>query len=342
MARDQRGEAAVDCARRKFVSEIARSLTAAFLGFLSGTVAVGAPSTKMPTIGWLALGAPINGPDLRNAPFFEGLSKLGWTEGKNFAVERRFADGNADRLRELAVELVRLKVDVIVAGDSAAIPAAQSATSTIPIVMTVSSDPVGQGFVASLARPGGNVTGLSNISPELAAKRVQLLREIVPAMSRVAVFGPADLPDWAELQTSTRGAGLHLVPLKVTDPREFENAFDAAVQNRVDAVIVLPSPFTNPYAKRISQLATGRHLPAIYGPSFCVPAGGLIAYGPNIPDLYRRAATYVDKILKGAKPADLPIEQPTKYELAINLKTAKALGITVPQSLLQRADEVIE
>lgn len=184
MARDQRGEAALDCARRKFVSETARCMTAAILGSLSGTVAVGAPTAKMPTIGWLTLGPPMNGPDLRNAPFFEGLSKFGWIEGKNFAVERRFADGQTERLHELAAELVRLKVDVIVAGDSAAIPAAQSATSTIPIVMTVSSDPVGQGFVASLARPGGNVTGLSNISPELAAKRVQLLREIVPAMSR--------------------------------------------------------------------------------------------------------------------------------------------------------------
>jgi len=341
MARDQRGEAALDCARREFVSEIASCLTGAILGFLSGTVAVGAPSTKMPTLGWLALDPPINGPDLRNAPFFEGLSKLGWSEGKNFAVERRFADGQSDRLRELATELVRLKVDVIVAGDSAAIPAAKDATSTIPIVMTVSGDPVGQGFVASLARPGGNVTGLSNISPELAAKRLQLLREIVPAMSRVAILGTPSDPDWAELRAATRALGVQLVPLKVTDQHEFENALDAARQQRADALIVLPSPFTNPYARRIVKLAVERHLPAIYALSLYVRVGGLIAYGPNIPDLYRRAAAYVDKILRGAKPGDLPVEQPTKFELVINLKTAKTLGITIPQSVLLRADEVI-
>jgi putative tryptophan/tyrosine transport system substrate-binding protein len=253
------------------------------------------------------LGTPAAGTDPRNAPFFEALNKLGWIEGKNVAVERRFADEHADRLSELAAELVRLKVDVIVAGDSAAIPAAKSATSTIPIVMTVSSDPVGQGFVASLARPGGNVTGLSNISPELAAKRLQLLKDIVPAMSRVAVFGPPGLPDWAELAAVTRAVGVKLVPLEVTDPREFENALDTAMQKRADALIVLPSPFTNPYARRIVQLAAERHLPAIYALGIYVRVGGLIAYGPNIPDLYRRAATYVDKILKGLSRPTYPL-----------------------------------
>ena len=310
------------------------------VGVFVSQVTAGAPPAKTPTIGWLGVGYPPSGSP--GSPFFEGMKKLGWVEGKDLSVERRFAEEQPDRLPELAAELVRLKVDVIVAGDSAAIPAAKGATRTIPIVMTVSSDPVSQGFVASLARPGGNVTGLSNISPELAPKRVQLLKEIVPGMSCLAVLGPPSLPDWAELAAAARASGLRMLSLEVSDASDLEKALEKAAHERCDALIVIPSPITNFNRRRIVELAARRHLPAMYALGTYVNAGGLIAYGPNIDDLYYRAAAYVDKILRGAKPADLPIERPQKFELAINLKTAKSLGLTIPPSLLVSATEVIK
>jgi putative ABC transport system substrate-binding protein len=232
-----------------------------------------------------------------------------------------------------------------VAGDSQAIRPAKEATTSIPIVMTVSGDPVGTGLIASLARPGGNLTGLTNISPALAGKRLQLLREALPRLSRLAVLGPRpplNVSDWSELTAATDALGVKLHRLELNAPDEFERAFEAASASRVDALLVLPSPLTNANAKRLVRFAAGRRLPGMYPLSRYAEVGGLMAYGPNIPDLYRRAAVYVDKILKGAKPADLPVEQPTKFEFVINLKTAKALGLTIPPPLLARADQIIE
>jgi putative ABC transport system substrate-binding protein len=229
-----------------------------------------------------------------------------------------------------------------VAGDAAVISTAKQATSTIPIVMTVSGDPVGAGHVASLARPGGNITGLSNLSPQLAGKRLEFLTEVVPALSRLAVLGPPGHPDWPELAAATQAVGVQLLAFKVHLPEEFGGAFEAAARERAAALTVLPSPLTNRYRRRLVDLAAQHRLPAMYPLKEYVQGGGLMAYRPSIPDLYRRAATYVDKVLKGAKPADLPVEQPMKFELVINLKTAQALGLTIPPTLLFLADEVIQ
>ena len=297
------------------------------------------PVPKVWTIGYLAVGSP---EFLAYGYFIEGLRALGYVEGRNVRIERRFANNRPDLLPGLAAELVRHPVAVIVAGDSEAIRPAREATTSIPIVMTVSGDPVGDGFVASLARPGGNVTGLTNISPDLAGKRLQLLREALPRFSRLAVLGRRDARDWSELTALTDALGVKLQRLEVNRPEEFERAFQAAAEARADGLLVLPSPLTNRSATRLVHLAAERRLPAVYPLGRYAELGGLMAYGPNIPDLQRRAGIYVDRILKGAKPADLPVEQPTRLELALNLKTAKVLGLTFPSTLLARADEVIE
>ena len=266
-------------------------------------------------------------------------------EGKNIVIEWRYAEGKLDRLPALAAELVRLKVDVIVTAGPTATRAAKEATTTIPIVMAQDSDPVGNGFVASLARPGGNITGLSNLRPELSGKQLELLKEIIPKLSRVAVFGTSTEPGNAQaLKEMELAAGAFRVKLQYLDvlnPKDIETAFRAASKGRADAVLVLPGPIFNSHRKQIVELAVKSRLPAIYSRPEYVEDGGLMSYGVSMTDLDRRAATYVDKILKGAKPADLPVEQPTKFEFIINLKAAKQIGLTIPPNVLARADRVI-
>ena len=275
-----------------------------------------------------------------------GLRELGWVEGKNISIEYRYADGRHDRLADLAADLVRLKVDVIVTFATSDTLAAKKATKVIPIVMVVVGDPVAQGLVESLARPGGNVTGLSQMLQGLGGKRLELLKEIVPALSRVAVlWNPLSVSatlNWKEIQQAARQLGIQLHSLEVRSPNDFDQALEDAIRARAGALVTLADPVTGANLKRIAGLAAKSRLPSIYHDSAFADAGGLLTYGAHRPDLYRRAATYVDKILKGAKPGDLPIEQPTKFELVVNLKTAKALGITIPQSVRFRADRVIE
>ena len=278
--------------------------------------------------------------------FRQGLRGLGWIEGKNIAIEYRYAEGKLDRLPELAADLVRLKVDVIVTSVTPDALAAQKATRTIPIVMATVGDPVASGLVASLARPGGNITGSSQVGPELVGKRLELLKEIVPKLSRVAVLGnpqgAASIGNWKEMQLPARQLGIQLHSLEVQGPDDYDKAFEDAVKTRAGALYLLPDPVIDTHLKRIADFAAKNRLPSIFHLTQFVEAGGLVAYGVNRPDLFRRAATFVDKILKGAKPAELPIEQASKFELAINLRTAKALGISIPQALLLRTDKVIE
>jgi putative ABC transport system substrate-binding protein len=262
-------------------------------------------------------------------------------------MEWRYADGKLDRLPALAAELVRLKVDVIVTGGSTATRPAKQATVTIPIVMTQDSDPVGNGFVASLARPGGNITGLSNFAPELSGKRLELLKEVVPRLSHVAVFGDATVPGNAqmvkevELAAGAFGVKLQYVEMRVS--KDIESAFRAAAKARADAILLLVrGPVALAHRRAVAELAVTFRLPAMYSGGEYVGAGGLMSYGVSLDDLDRRAATYVDKILKGAKPADLPVEQPRKFEPVINLKTAKQIGVTIPPNVLARADKVIK
>jgi putative ABC transport system substrate-binding protein len=274
------------------------------------------------------------------------LRELGWIEGKNIAFERRYAENRLDRLPALAAELVDLKVDVIVAAGTLAPLAAKRATTTIPIVMTAAGDPVGSGLVPNLARPGGNVTGLSLMVPDLGGKRLELLKELLPRMSRVAVLWNAANPYPAlvfkETERAAQTLGIEVQSLEVREPNDFGNAFEAAERHQPDALIMVEDPLTIDFRKQIADFALTHRLPAMNGFRQFVDAGGLMAYGASLSDLLRRAAGYVDKILRGAKPSDLPVEQPTKFELVINLKTAKALGIEIPPMLLARADEVIE
>jgi putative tryptophan/tyrosine transport system substrate-binding protein len=278
--------------------------------------------------------------------FFQGLRELGYVEGQNILIEGRFYGNRTERLPALAVELVRLKVDVIVAQGPPAPEAAQRATSTIPIVMTVHQDPVGSGLVASLARPGRNVTGLSVLSTELVGKRLQLLKEAVPGLSRVAVLWDPTHPtatlQLREAEVAARSLKVQLQVLEARAPSDLAGAFSTMTNGRAGGLIFLGGLMFFVERTRIVELAAQSRLPAIYGSKENAEAGGLMAYGPNLRESYRRAATYVDKILKGAKPAELPVERPTKFELVINMKTAKALGLTIPQSVLQRADQVIE
>ena len=282
----------------------------------------------------------------RREAFLQGLREQGYVEGKNITIEFRSAEGKFDRLPDLAAELVRLEVDVIVTSSNPAIAALKQATRDIPIVMTVVGDPVGAGFVQSLARPGGNITGLSNIAEELSGKRLELLKEINPKVSRVAVFRNSTIPThavlWKETQAAATAMGIKLIPLDFRGSDEFASLFGAMAKEHAEALTVLPQPISVVQRKQIVDLAAKYRLPGMYPFGDFVDVGGLIAYGPSSTDLWRRGAVYVDKILKGRKPADLPVEQPTRFELIVNMKTAKALGITIPQSILVRADRVIE
>jgi putative ABC transport system substrate-binding protein len=299
---------------------------------------------KVPRIGFLRV-APLEDP--LTAAFRQGLRELGYVDGKNIAIEYRSAEGKGDRLPDLAAELVGLNVEVIVVGGGTGpVRQVQKVTNTIPIVFTQVSDPVGAGLVASLAHPGGNLTGLSSVSQDLSGKRLELLKEAIPKASRISVLydpnDPAKVAEFKGLEVDARPLGVQLQSLQVRNPDEFESAFKAATGAKAAALLVLPSGVTNTHRKRIAELAAKNHLPTVFAASEFMDAGGLISYGPNYADLYRRAATYVDKILKGAKPADLPVEQPMKFELVINLKTAKQIGLTIPQSVLYRADKVIK
>ncbi len=284
------------------------------------------------------------------APFHHafrlGLRDLGWVEGKNLSIEYRYAEGKSDRLPDLTTDLVRLKVEVIVTSGTTGTLAAQKATKAIPIVMAAAGDPVAYGLGETLARPGGNVTGVSQMASELAGKRLELLKEIVPKLSRVAVLWDPQVAssalNWKELQLPAQQLGLQLLSLEVRSPDDLDKAFEAATRARAGALVITGDTLFNANLKRIAGLAAKIRLPSIFQISEFADAGGLVSYGPDRADMYRRAATYVDKILKGAKPGDLPVEQPTKFELVINLKTAKAIGITIPRTVLFRADRVIE
>ena len=314
--------------------------------FIVPVVAEAQQGTKIPKIGYLAAATPETAAHNLEA-FRQGLREFGYVEGKTVVLEVRHGEARAERLPELARELVGLKVDVIVVATDGAIAAVKRETQTIPIVMVNSIDPVGTGFVASLARPGGNVTGLSNISAELSGKRLELLREVVPGLSRVAFLWNPDIRgnvlDYKEMEGAARSQRLQLKSVEVVRAEDLDRAFSAVTTQRAQALIL---PAGNPvaFAKRgqIVSFAQRNRLPSMYGVKEYVDAGGLLSYGPSNADLRRRAAIYVDKILKGTKPADLPVQQPTKFELVINLKTAKALGLTIPQSLLRRADQVIQ
>jgi putative ABC transport system substrate-binding protein len=298
-------------------------------------------------IGYLGTSPPSTPDILRNVEAFrQGLGELGWVEGKNIVIEWRYSAGRGERFPDLAAELVRLKVDLIVAVAAPATHASKQATTTIPIVGIALSDPVGQGLVASLARPGGNVTGLATLFPELAAKRLELLKETLPGVSRVAVLwnaaNPGNVLQIRETKVAAQTLGLRLQSVEVRGPEDFQGAFAAMTRGRPEALVSLADPLIFTYRTQIVDFAAKSRLPAMHPFRESVEAGGLMAYSVNIPDMFRRAATYVDKILRGAKPGDLPIEQPTKFEFVINIKTAQALGLTIPQSLLLRADQVVE
>ena len=273
------------------------------------------------------------------------LRELGWTEGRTITIEYRWAEGREERFAEIAAELVRLNADVIVTSGTQAVMASKNATSVIPIVFATAGDPVGSGLVASLARPGGNITGLATLANELAGKRLELLREVVPGLRRLAIMGnvgnPFTVLELGDVQAAARTLGLEVVMLEIRRAQDLAPAFHA-LKSRADALYVCTDALANTNRIRINIAAVGERLPTMHGSRDYVEAGGLISYGPNFPDLFRRAGDLVDKILRGAKPADLPVEQPTKFDLVVNLTTAKALGLTVPPNLLARADEVIE
>src|SRR6266550_1318492 len=300
---------------------------------------------KVPEIGFLAATSP-SIESARVAAFQQGLHELGYVEGKNIVIEWRWAEGKFDRLPDLAAELVRLDVDVIVTGGSTSTGAAKKATTTVPIVMAQVNDPVGSGFVVSLAHPGGNMTGLSTLVPELSGKRLELLKEVVPRLSRMAGFGDSTAPGNAqalkETELAARAFKVQVQYLDIVGSKKIESSFREASKGRADAVFVLGTPVLISQRKQIAELAVKNRLPAMYGQPEYVEDGGLMSYGVSVVDLYRRAATYVDKILKGAKPADLPVEQPIKFELIINLKAAKQIGLTIPPNVLVRADKVIK
>ncbi len=278
--------------------------------------------------------------------FLLGMRELGYVERKNFIVESRYAQGKLENLPVLAAELAALKLDIILSAGPTSTGAAKKATTTIPVVMAFDTDPVGNGFVDSLARPGGNVTGLSALSPEIGGKHLEFLKDILPKISRVAVIGsstePANAQEMKETELAARALGIKVQYLDIKGSKDIETAFQAARKGRADAVLVLTSPFLFAHRTQVVELAAESRLPVMYWAAEFVEAGGLIAYSVSFTDLFRRAATYVDKILKGAKPADLPVEQPTKFELVINLKTAKQIGVTIPPNVLARADKVIK
>jgi len=299
---------------------------------------------KIPRIG-IVTAQPLSAITVRHDAFRQGLRELGYLEGKNIVIEHKSAEGKFDRLPELMAEMVHLKVDVILSHGPTTTRAAKQATSTIPIVMAQDTDPIGNGFVASLARPGGNITGLSSLTADLSGKRLELLKEILPKISRIAVFGSSTNQGNTQSRNETElvaGAfGVKLQYLDILGAKDIETAFQAALSGRADAVFVLRGPILNSQRRQVVQFAAKHRLPATYPTSEYAEAGGLMSYDANSADLARRAATYVDKILKGAKPADLPVEQPIKFEFVINLKTAKQLGLNISQSVLYRADRVI-
>jgi putative ABC transport system substrate-binding protein len=300
--------------------------------------------TKVPRIGYLTVAS--RSTILARIDAFQlGMRELGYVEDKNIIIEWRFGDGRQERLPALAEELVRLKVDVIVTGGPISTRRAKEATSVIPIVMAQDTDPVGSGFAASLAAPGGNITGLSTVSPEISGKRLELLKEIIPRLSRVAICGtstePANAQTLKETELAAGAFGLMLQYVDILDPKDINPAFRAANKGRAEAVLALPSTVTASHRKEIVDLTVKSRLPAMYYSAEWVEVGGLMTYGASLNDLYRRAASYVDKILKGRKPADIPVEQPTKFEFIVNLKAAKQIGLAIPPNVLARADRVI-
>jgi putative ABC transport system substrate-binding protein len=302
-------------------------------------------AAKVPRIGFLSPFSPdATAPWLQ--AFRQGLRELGWIDGKNINMEYRYAEGRNDRLPDLAADLVRLKVDVVVTAVTPDALAAKNATSTIPIVMAAAGDPVASGLVQSLARPGGNITGLSQMNPDLAGKRLELLKEIIPKLSRVSVFwNPQDQMStisWNELRLPATSLGVQLYSIEIRNSSDLDKGFEEAIRSRAGALAIMPAPVFVTNIDRIAGLAAKGRLPSIFHVKEFVDSGGLVAYGTDRSELFKRAATYVDKILKGAKPADLPVEQPKKFELVINLKTAKQIGVTIPQRVLQRADRVIK
>jgi putative ABC transport system substrate-binding protein len=322
------------------------AILAGALVFALCTSASAQQPKKIPRIGFLVATNP-SVTSARIEAFRQGLRALGSVEGTSIAIEFRFAEGKLARVSALAAELVSLNVDVIVTGGATDTRAAREETKTIPIVMAQDPDPVGNGFVANLARPRGNITGLSALAPELSGKRLELLREIIPGISRVAVFGTSTQPGNAqmlkEVELAANAFGVKLQPLDIRNPKDFENVFKAAVKGRAEAVLMLVAGgITSRHRKEIAELALKNRLPMISGGRGMVEVGGLMSYGVRTTDLDRRAAVYVDKILKGAKPADLPVEQPTKFELVINLKAAKQIGLAIPPNVLARADRVIK
>jgi putative ABC transport system substrate-binding protein len=326
--------------RRTFISGIAGGL------FAAPFASEGQQAGKVHRIGYLSASSGTSNPRILEA-FRQGLRELGWVEGQNIVIEYRWAEGRLDRLPDLAAELVRLKVDVIVASPTPGALAAKNATGTIPIVAISLTHPVELGLIASLARPGGNVTGVSySVGADIFGKDLELLKEVVPRVRRVAVLSNTDSParplTIRNVKDAARPLGLQLQLLDVRGPEGFDGAFAAMTKERVGALLVVQDPAFIPHRARLIDLAAKNRLPSIFTQREDAEAGGLMSYGPSLSDLYRRAAPYVDKILKGAKPVDLPVEQPSKFELVINLKTPKALGLTIPPSLLQRADHVVE
>jgi len=316
----------------------------AFVLVVAGVVAQAQQPTKVTPIGYLTT-VSLSANAARTEAFRQGLRELGYVDGKNSVIEWRYAEGILDRLPALAAELVRLKVEVIVTGGGIVTRAAKEATSTIPIVMTNDPDPVANGFVASLARPAGNITGLSTLAPELSGKRLEILREVVPKLSRVVVLGTSTQPGHAqmlrEIEPAAKAFKVQIQYLDVLDSKDIETGFRAAAKGRADGVLTLNSGILTSQRAQVIELAAKNRIPAMYHNSQFAEAGGLMFYGVNVLDLDRRASMYVDKILKGTKPADLPVEQPTKFAFIVNLKAAKQIGLTIPPNVLVRADRVI-
>ena len=324
--------------RRAFIATLTGGLLAAPL------VGEAQQTGKVWRIGYLGNGSPAVSASMRDA-FGQGLRDLGWVEGQNVAIEYRWADGHLDRLPALVAELLGTRIDLILVSGGAAVRAARQSTHTVPIVSAITGDPVTAGFAASLPRPGGNVTGLAVQFEDLAGKQLQILTQAVPKVSRVVILHHSLPPNkvvLAAAEKAVRALGVKGRVLDIRNMSELADAFRTAQGERADAMYVLPSPTFNRHRAQLAELSVKHRLPGIYESDEYVEAGGLMSYGPDFPDLYRRSASYVDRIFKGAKPGDLPFEQPIKFELVINLKTAKALGLTIPPSLLQRADQVIE
>jgi putative ABC transport system substrate-binding protein len=325
-----------------------RAFIASVLGLWAAPLVASAQQAgKISRIGLLLPGTPeTHAGNPRWAAFLKALRDVGWIEGQNLVIERRYAEGDLGRLGELAADLARIRVDAIVTAAAPSALAAQGATRSVPVVVLDPGDPVGLRLVASLARPGGNITGVSSIAPELAAKRLALLKEAVPTIVRVAVLADVAIPPaeiaMRELEATAKVLGMQIQSVPIKGAKGIEQAFGEIARQQADGIVVFPDPLTFSNQAAISGLALKYRIPTLYGAMEFVHAGGLMSYGPSYPEMFRRGAHYVDRILKGAKPGDLPIEQPTRFEFALNLKTARALGLTIPQSVLLRADRVLE